>query len=265
MCTSLDDVEFLAASENRVLVLTYLQQGPADRQEIHEETGVSRSTLSRCLTELQERGWITQSGSECEITTLGRAFVDEFVGLVEMAGAVRKLRALDALVSLDEMGIEPRRFRNADVAVATRNGPTAAMQRAKTLIRQADRVSLLAGRFESALAGVLWDRTVHGTLTGTVVGSDEVVDTVCENAELARMLHETLETGQLSLYRSDESVAHVLFLVDDTRGCLLAYDDDGVVRAELDTDDEGFRSWVESTIDGHRERAQAVSPDELTA
>ena len=264
MSIPLDDIEFLAASENRVRVLTYLRETAASRQELHEETGVSRSTLSRCLSGLHDRGWITQSGSRCEITPLGRFFVDEFTELLRMAEGIRTLRDLETSLPIAEMDIDPRRFADATVTVVTRADPTAPMRRVKRLIRRAGHVRLTTGLFEGPLVEVLWDQTVHGDLTALVVVSDGVIETVRDNAEMARMLRETLRTEQVEFLRSDGVVPHIVVLVDDSRGCVLVRDDDGVVRGELDTDDAAFRSWVASTIEEQRRDATPVPTDAFT-
>ena len=264
MSIPLDDIEFLAASENRVRVLTYLRETAASRQELHEGTGVSRSTLSRCLSGLQERGWITQSGSRCEITPLGKCFVDEFTELLRMAEGIRTLRDLETSLPIAEMDIDPRHFADATVAVVTRADPTAPVRRVKRLIRRADHVRLTTSLFEGPLVEVLWDQTVHGDLTALVVVSDGVIETVRDNAEMARMLRETLRTEQVEFLRSDGAVPHIVVLVDDSRGCVLVRDDDGVVRGELDTDDAAFRSWVASTIEEQRQGATPVPTDTFT-
>lgn len=264
MNTPLDDVEFLAASENRIRVLSYLQRTAADRQELRERTGISRPTLSRCLSGLQDRGWITQTGGRCEITPLGSLFIDEFTDLVRTAETIRKLHGLDTSLPIEEMGVDPRRFEDAHVAVVTADDPTAPMHRAKELIRRAGHVRMLTRLVAGPLVEVVWDRTVHGDLTAVVVIPDAVIERIRANAELARMVREALRTDQMTLYRTAEEVSHIVALVDDVHGCLLVQDDDGVVRAELDTDEASFRSWIESTIDAHCRTAEPVSADAFT-
>lgn len=264
MDAPLNDVEFLAASENRVRVLTYLRDAAADRREIHEETDISRSTLSRCISGLEDRGWIRQSGSECEITPLGRFFIDEFVNLLEMAEAVQNLRDLETMPVIDEMDVDPRRLCDANVELVSHDDPTAPMRRAKQLVRNASRVSLATERVEGLMLGVLWDRTVHGDLTVVAVVTDEVVATIRDNAEMARMAREMVDTERAEFLRFAGSVPHIVALVDDTWGCLLVRDDEGVVRGELDTDDAAFRSWVAATIESYRAAATPVAADVFT-
>lgn len=53
-------IEYLVASKNRVEVLEQLSEAPADREELSEQLKISRSTLSRVLTGLEEQNWISQ-------------------------------------------------------------------------------------------------------------------------------------------------------------------------------------------------------------
>jgi DNA-binding IclR family transcriptional regulator len=54
---ALADVDYLSRSDNRVTLLDALAEGAATRRALAEETGVSRATLDRIVTEFEERDW----------------------------------------------------------------------------------------------------------------------------------------------------------------------------------------------------------------
>ncbi|WP_137287005.1 helix-turn-helix transcriptional regulator [Halorussus salinisoli] len=263
MGSPLDDVRFLAASENRVRVLTYLHDTPADRQELHEKTGISRPTLSRILSGFHDRGWVIQSGSHCEITPLGDSFVTEFTALMTLAETIQKLRDVGQWLPFEEMDIGPRHFEDANIVTVTENDPAAPMRRAKELTRQADHISFITKIFEESIVEVLWERAVNGELTAEVVITEEVVEMIGGNPEMAKLLREAVETGQVTFFRSDEEITHIVALIDESRAGMLVQDDDGVLRAELDTDDEAFRSWVASTIETHQRDAELIPAEDF--
>lgn len=66
-----DDVEFLANSWNRFEVLDAVAESPRTRTELKELTNVSRVTLSRVLSDLEDRGWIVRETDRFEATNNG--------------------------------------------------------------------------------------------------------------------------------------------------------------------------------------------------
>ena len=61
METALDNVAFLANSENRVAVLKIIVEESRDRDELRDQVDASRVTIARILRELEAREWITRS------------------------------------------------------------------------------------------------------------------------------------------------------------------------------------------------------------
>ncbi len=78
MAEALDEIEYLARSENRLVVLRTLATEPMARDALREETGGSRQTLARILSELEERGWVDRAGVDYRATTLGAYLAREF-------------------------------------------------------------------------------------------------------------------------------------------------------------------------------------------
>ena len=62
MDTALDDIAFLANSDNRVAVFERLVDGSRHRDELTDQVDASRVTIARILRELEAREWITRSG-----------------------------------------------------------------------------------------------------------------------------------------------------------------------------------------------------------
>lgn len=56
---ALEIIEFHARSANRVRALNVLTEGPIERRDLEEASGISRPTLSRILDDFERRGWVT--------------------------------------------------------------------------------------------------------------------------------------------------------------------------------------------------------------
>ena len=116
MSEPLDRIQYLVASKNRVRVLEYLSETPADRDELSEQLGIPRSTLSRVLTGLEEQNWISQHGTDCNSTPLGALLADELTSLSEAVEAMQHLEHVIDYLPMDEIDFELSRLRDATMA-----------------------------------------------------------------------------------------------------------------------------------------------------
>jgi len=66
-----DDIEFLATSDHRVAVLDTLATGPSDRDALRSTTGASSPTMSRILTDFENRNWVEREDRRYQLTGLG--------------------------------------------------------------------------------------------------------------------------------------------------------------------------------------------------
>ena len=76
MDQSLDEIEYLSRSENRVQVLKLLTRDALTRRELQNEIGASQATLSRILQDFERRQWIQKRGPVYETTALGSWVAD---------------------------------------------------------------------------------------------------------------------------------------------------------------------------------------------
>jgi predicted transcriptional regulator len=80
---ALDEVLFLARAESRVnTVNSLLESGAASRRKLQARLDVSRTTLSRALQSLTDRGWVEKTGSACRLTRIGQLVVTEFTDML---------------------------------------------------------------------------------------------------------------------------------------------------------------------------------------
>lgn len=259
----LDLIEFLADSENRVRVLEHLYETPADRKELHDRTGISRPTLSRTLTAMEDKGWITQNGSACEITPLGAYFFDAFTDVLKAAETADKLRTIERWLPTDEMHFDFDHFHDATITPLNPDDPTILFQMMTQMTRDANHIRFLSISFVPQVAEVLWEETVHGDQTVEAVITDRVVRTIRATPEMARLVSETIEAGAL-FYCFDGSLPTSMTVIDKTTAGIVVVDDEGVQRAIVKSNDDAIRTWVDSTIDDYRQAADPLTVDHFT-
>ncbi len=264
MSDPLDQIRFLSASENRVQVLMYLYEAPADREEISDQVAISRSTLSRVLTGLEERNWISQHGSECMITSLGAFLADEFVSLIESIETMQKLEDVIGYLPMDEIDFELTRLRDARIATPTQTDPGAPLRRARELLHEADEFRFLTNTVVSPLAETLHEQTVRGELTIVGVITRDLLDTVRDSPEFGELTGEMIESGGAEFYCYDGTVSQTLGVADGTIAAITQVDPDGYQRAQIETDDRRVCSWAMSTIENYRRESERIRASTLS-
>lgn len=260
MKSALDDVAFLALSENRVAILAVLSdERTHTRDGAMEATDVSRPTLARILDDLDERAWITQHGQNCRITSLGLWVHEEFTGLLETMRSARRLRDVERWLSTETLSFDLDRLADASITVPSRNDPLAPMHRASELERTASRSRVLTHALPTPCLDAHWEAITAGTQWFEAVVTPRVIETMANPTHTPRF-GEVLEADRTAVFVYDDVIPDVVgindgivyFGVDDEKGAPLAL---------IETDDEAVRRWAEETFESYRERASRLTPD----
>jgi predicted transcriptional regulator len=264
MAETLDQIQFLVASKYRVQVLMYLNEMAADREELSEQIGIPRSTLSRVLTGLEEQNWVTQYGSDCEITPLGTVLADEFTSLMEAVKTMQKLEAVIDYLPMDDIDFELTSLRDARIATPSQTDPGAPLRRARDLLHGADEFRFLTNTVVSPLAKTLREQAVRGELTIVGVITEELLDAVSDSPEFGGLTREMIESGGAEFYCYDGTLSQTLGVADGRIATISLIDRDGTQRAQIETDDKHVCSWVMSTIEEYRSESEQISAGTLT-
>ena len=265
MDDSLDDIQYLVASRNRVRILRSLREGAADRRALETETGVSKATLGRVLGGFQDRGWVARTGHTYRLTPLGELLADEFTTFVDAVGTIQRLGDAVEHLPLDEIGIDPMRLRDATVTTPDQHDPSATLRRATELVRGAEEFRFLTNAVVSPTAEALREETVEGRLSIVGVITAALFEAVRESPAFAELTREMLEAGRAEFYRYDGDVPRTLGIADGTTAVITRIDEDGILRAQVETDDDAVRSWVESRIEECRRESVPITVEDLGA
>jgi predicted transcriptional regulator len=264
MSEPFDQIQYLVASKNRVQVLEYVSEAPADREELSEQLGIPRSTLSRVLTGLEEQNWISQHGTDCTSTPLGAFLVEEFMSLIEAVETMQQLEDVIDHLPMDEIDFELSRLHDARITTPTQTDPGAPLRRARELLHEADEFRFLTNTVVSPLADTLQEQTIQGDLTIVGVITGELLDTVGDSPAFREPTRDMIESGGAEFYRYDGTVSQTLGVADETRAAITLIDQYGYQRAQIETDDQHVCSWVMSTIEEHRRQSERISASTLT-
>lgn len=258
----LAEIEFLARSQNRIEVLAALVETPHTRRDLAERLDVSQPTLGRILGDLAERNWVETERGRYRATPTGELVAAGITDLRERLETETRLREVVEWLPTDALGFDFRHLADAAITTPTRTRPNAPIQAMLDLLENADRALLLSYAFNEQKLDRIHDRAVGGELTTRGVFAEEAIDAVTATADLRRRLREVVaaESAEIRVTAAEVPLA---MEVTDTRTHFLLRDEDGIVRASLDTGDEAVRAWAEGIHERYWTNATPLGPDDV--
>lgn len=261
MDAPLDDIAFLARSPNRVRALEALSERPLTRRELMAETDVSKATASRVLSDLLERGWVTEADGAHETTVVGDLVAADFSRLETTMAAAAQLGPVAEWLP-DDFGFDLRRLADAFVLDPDRYDPVAQIERWLELVREADRVWLVTSTASRTIFDVYTEAVVAG-MESQAVFSASLVDDVRAKEPLREATVVCLSAGA-EVYEYPGEMPHVLGVFDDL-AVFVGLDDAGATRIAFESSDEAVREWALEEFHRFRDAATQLTADDFDA
>ena len=261
MESALEEIEFLALSANRVEVLRLLSEGRRTRGDLAEETGASQATLGRILGDFEERSWIRREDGQYVAT--GRLVATGFTDLLEILETESELRDIVRFLPTHAMDFDLRRLADATITVPSQTRPNAPLQRVLDLARDAEELRVFSHAFNEQSLSLAHERAASGEQSFRGVLSRSAIDALADDDELRGQLAALLGTDRAAVRVNEEGIPLAVTVADDVVHVLLR-DENGVLQASVDTDDDAVRSWAKDTFDHYWRTAAPLELDELS-
>ncbi|WP_408957771.1 helix-turn-helix transcriptional regulator [Natrinema sp. 74] len=262
MESALEEIEFLALSANRVEVLESLSAGRRTRTELAAETGASQATLGRILGDFEDRSWIRRDGDAYVATATGRLVAEGFTDLQEILETEGKLRDIVDYLPTHAMDIDLRRLADATITVPSATRPNAPLGRLLEFLHDGDDVRTFSHTFNEQTLGVVHERVTDGEQRFRGVFGRSAIDALADDSALRSRLEALLAADDAAIRVREEGVPIAVMLVDD-RIYLLLRDENGILRASVDTDDSAVRAWAVDALDHYWRTATPLEPETL--
>lgn len=258
-----EHVLFLARAESRVRIMDALAETESVTQrQLRTQLDASRTTVSRALKSLTDRGWVEESNGVYRLTPAGRHVGAAFDRLLDTVGRVEEFAEFLRWFPSD---VEPPDFLGAsDVAVtySTDAAPYAPARKQTEILHTAERLRILLPAIDLDSTETLVEQvTERGLDVETIV--PPAVESEMESDEFAPLMRETVRTGRSVVLVAREGVPFYLGMTEDGTVQVGLADDDGLPRALLETTDEQVREWAECLYRDVRDRAEPKSVEDF--
>lgn len=262
MDTPLEDIRFLADSENRFVALESLISGPRTRSELRSATESSKATISRLLGDFEHHGWITREGNRYALTPLGDYVAATFVDLYDHMKTAHELRDLLPWFPLGELDQEfdLEVLAGASVTAATPENPIAPVARVLEIERESTRMYTLANRFPKACIEARYEAVVEGNQTCELVLTPGAMESAMASPN-ADKFEDIVAADQSSLYLYNGDIGPG-GIYDGTAYLIVANEEDVNVGL-IESDDPSLIERLQKTFDQYREASTPLTVSTL--
>lgn len=262
MNAALEEIEFLALSANRTEVLSALSEESYTRHEITEQIDASQPTLGRILRDLMDRQWIEYNGEKYAATATGQLVVEEFTDLRETIEAELKLRTVIEWLPTETMEFDLRHLSNSTITIPSQTKPGAPIQRVLKLLRSSTHVKICSHAFNEQSLNVIQQRAVEDTQAFEGVFSPTAVDAIAHDSTLRQQLQDLIVSEDAKIRLHDGEIPLAVTITDDIVHLLLR-DEDGFLRAALDTDEKHVLSWAHKRHNQYWQNSSSLTTESL--
>jgi len=262
MATPLEDIRFLADSENRFTALEALAADPRTRSELRSATGASSATVSRLLGDFEDRGWVARDGNRYALTPLGEYVASAFVDLHDQMTTAGELRELLPWFPLGELDVEVDLdvLTGATVTAATPENPMAPVARVLEIERESSRTSTLANKFPEPCIDARHEAVVGRAQTCELVTTRAVVESVIASACVDEFA-DIVAADSCTVYVHDGDVPPGG--IYDGTAYLIVADDRDVNVGLVESDDPALVDRLAETFEAYRDASTRLTTSAL--
>jgi len=263
MDSPLDEIAYLARSENRVRVLRTIAEETLTRQQLREDLSVSRTTLGRVVNEFEERDLVRLTERGYTTTQTADAILEKFVPLLETVEGIQNLDEAIEWLPPPTKSVDFRHFRDAEITTSTPENPAAPFDRGLELIGEADTYRGLTSTAIPSYVQVLHEGMVQNRLNVEGVIEASFLETLRNDPERAGPWYDFAEADAISVY--DGSVPINMHLLDDVVLIWLGEhdEDDLEVYGLLESENPSVLSWAESLYEEYRTEADPLDTTKM--
>lgn len=259
-----ESLEFLVGSWNRFEVLSELRSGPRTRDELRELTGVSRSTLSRILSDLIDRGWMVRRNDEFNATPKGDVIVAELTQLIDNIETAETLEDTLAWLPPDKLGFDLGHLADATVLTPSPENHTAPMSQLIEQMTETTEMRLVATGVTPKIVDAICRSGLAGDLTLSCVLDEQAFSGLRNDTDFRQMFRTMIEREQCEAYRydGDDDLLDINLIDDAVMFC--GHSDNGPPPGVVISDNDTVMTWAAVTFEECRSDSVPVGVDAFT-
>lgn len=255
--------EFIPDLLQRVNLLEYLLDTPADQSELNQELDESRSTIYRGLNSLEEQGLIEKQDGVYLPTTYGILVFNEYQRFADTMNCLLQHREIFDTKQSIETVLHPSLFQDATILSTNDNMVEEIYEKLQTSLSEASLIYGIAPTIFSNQVELYLEKTTADELTAEFILPISAVEYLQSN--FSEELETLLTTGNFSIQVCQETppLGLVAVLEPTEKTVVVVHDEIGTVRGIIISKNPEAITWGRETYQKFRE--ESVSFEDYTS
>lgn len=252
-----DPEDLIEVLSRRHEILRAVLDDPKGRHVLVDDLDVSKSTVYKGVSQLQERGLVRSTSNGLRPTLYGIVALERYDELARTADLGQ------LLADLPPETIEPSALVGAEAVVPDRRSVDRHLARLERIFQEAESIRGFSPAVSPEQTTIFHDRTTSDGLEAEYVLPTEIVD------HLHRVdpagLEETVAAENVVFYQTDRDMRISLFLAtssDGTEVCI-GLGEEGVATGLIVNDTAESRRWAEAEFERLKRTAERLTADDL--
>jgi predicted transcriptional regulator len=253
-------IGYFADSPKQACVLLALGDGPARQNELVTRSSVSRSTVGRAIDTFQDWGLVRNDASTggYALTDAGEQIVSAYDDLEWAIEVINERKSFLLLLRANGLDIPIDVLSAAQVMVASREEPHTAVVR--FMERMAEE-SPSGFRSMSPVVSGVYNQTIE-PFVPTGMDMELILDKsalALSASDFSDDLDTALKAGNIDIYVHPSGIPFALMIIDERRGMLGAFDEDGNHRGSLAGTNGTLVEWMGRVYEQYKREARHIS------
>lgn len=256
-----EPLAFLVGSWNRFVVLNALVPAPQTRTDLQDRTGVSRPTLSRILSALVDRGWVTRRNDEYEATRTGEVIASEVAQFVDNVETADRLDSALEWLRTERFGFPLGDLEESEVLTPTPQDQTGPLRSLAARIDATTEMRVLATGVTYEVVDAICQACLAGDLEFECVLDENALQGTRTHPELAAMFAEMVELDHCEAYYYDGDEELLAYNLIDDAVMFCGISGGGLPLGILVSEHNTVRSWAAFNFEQRKADARPLGPD----
>lgn len=261
MVNAYQELRFITGSENRIAILSTLDEGEYTKEQLIEATGSSKMTVSRAIGEFVERGWANETDAGYTTTTVGSFLLEEYERLTEAIDIAFRVGSANEYFPLKRMDFDFNCLRDARIRVPPEFDSMREYDRVFKHVQDTDHLVAIADFPAETLTEAVLEEVEAG-MQYEVVWGPHLVGAIQESESFRATIHELLAHDVDIYWSSDPNLPTGIALYDNLVG-IGGFDESGSLQAVIESRAEPVVEWFRSTYRAAQSDATPLTPDQL--
>lgn len=227
------------------------------RRELVDRLGLSKSSVYRIVTSLEEKGLVEENEDGVVLTPLGRTVVRETAGYREALQTADEVAEFVDVLPLEGRDLELDDLDRVRITKATEEQPMAPLLRLAEVTETAEETRVLTNTVAPQSFDVGRQRVLDGEMEAHLVLEETAARTLVEKDWYSESLRQDLEQDELTIRVAEQAIPYQLGIMDDVV-CLGADGSGSMPIGLLEAENPALREWAHEEFAAYRDEAAPI-------